>query len=57
MVRVDSGQILGETICGIAMVFINISGCMCSFELALFVAQDNISVHVRIAAGSSRKSI
>ena len=46
MVREDSRQIPGETICMFVMFFINISGCMCSFELALFVVHEKISVHV-----------
>ena len=37
--------------------FINISGYLCSFGLALCVVQENISLLQWIAAGSSRKSI
>ena len=53
----DGEQYQGENIYGKAVFVMNISGLMCSFELASFVAQDIISLLPWIAAGSSRKSI
>ena len=42
---------------GFGRFFIRISGYLCSFGLALYVVQENISLLQWIAAGSSRKSI
>ena len=51
-----AGNIMVKLYMGMAWLFANIAGLMCSFELASFVVQDNINLHPRIAAGSSRKS-
>ena len=56
-----SGKIAGNTkpkLCIYLVWFIgNISGSVSSFDLSSCVAQDIISLHLWIAAGSSRKSI
>ena len=41
----------------LGQLFVHISGCMYSFELASFVVQDIISLLQWIAAGLPRKSI
>ena len=55
--RVMSSNIKVKLYISLGWLFDNISGLMCSFELASFVAQDIISLLPWNAAGSSRKSI
>ena len=55
--RVMASNIRVKLYMGKWSLIMNISGLMCSFELASCVAQDIIIVHPWIAAGSSRKSI
>ena len=56
-----AGKIAGEDpaklYVGFGRFFINISGLINSFGLALFVDLENINLLQWIAAGSSRKSI
>ena len=54
--RVMAGNIRQKLYVNLRWLFDDISGSMCSFELASRVAQDIIIVHPWIAAGSSRKS-
>ena len=55
--RVMASNIRLKLYMRLGWLFDHISGLMCSFELASFVAQDIITMLPWIAAGSSRKSI
>ena len=55
--RVMASNIRAKLYVLLGWLFDDISGLMCSFELASFVVQDIISLLPWVAAGSSRKSI
>ena len=55
--RVMASNIRAKLYILLRWLFNDISGYMCSFELASFVVQDIISLLPWVAAGSSRKSI